>query len=86
MIDAWREEEERRQSLEPYEELAAAICARAADDYREARDDEARALAVQAECRAFFRSNACEILCGGDGAGILAMLDRERVTASRPPS
>lgn len=64
--------------LDPYEELAAAICAQAAFDYRSARADMARAEERLDEARRFFRSNACELLAQSDGAGILAMLDREK--------
>jgi hypothetical protein len=68
------------QPTSPYEELAAAICGQAAADYRNARAVGASADAAQAEARRFFQGNAVELLCGGNGPEILAMLDKEPVT------
>ena len=65
------------QAADPWAELAAAICGQAADDFRAARADRRRAERSEEECRAFFRSNACELLCDGDGRGLLRMIERE---------
>ena len=75
-----RTEQSDHQSTSPYEELAAAICGQAAADYRNARAVGASADAAQAEARRFFQGNAVELLCGGNGPEILAMLDKEPVT------
>ena len=75
---------ENHQSSDPYAELAAAICGQAAEDYRNARAEGRRADMAQQECRNFFQSDAVELLCGGNGPEILAMLDREPVGAASP--
>ena len=74
-----RTEQSAPQATAPYEELAAAICGQAAADYRNARALGASADAAQAEARRFFLGNAVELLCGGNGPEILAMLDKEPV-------
>lgn len=65
----------------PFDNLAIAICAQAADDYRAARHALKWAEEMEADCRAFFAGDAVEHLTGGDGPSLLAMLDREPVPA-----
>lgn len=76
-------------TYEAADALAAAICAQAAWDYRAAVENERKAIARERyeaaenrhrdadECRRFFRSNACELLCNCSGARILDALDAE---------
>lgn len=76
-------------TYEAADALAAAICSQAAWDYRAAVDAERKAIARERyeaaenrhrdadECRRFFRSNACELLCNCSGARILDALDEE---------
>lgn len=76
-------------TYEAADALAAAICAQAAWDYRAAVENERKAIARERyeaaenrhrdadECRRFFRSNACELLCNCSGARILDALDEE---------
>jgi hypothetical protein len=76
-------------TYEAADALAAAICAQAAWDYRSAVDAERKAIARERyeaaenrhrdadECRRFFRSNACELLCNCSGPRILEALDEE---------
>lgn len=61
------------------EEVAAAIVAQAADDFRSAKADEADAQAALAETRHFFRTNATSVLCNYDGKTLLKMLEDEPI-------